>query len=77
LILYTLSPEGVSEFMDLKLCKKRCIEELALKSALKLGASAKILIATLLIYLSLMNFDKEDDTKCNRAAKIKLSINRN
>ena len=57
LILYTLSPEGVSEFMDLKLCKKRCKEETSLKNALKLGASAKILMATLLIYLSLMSFD--------------------
>lgn len=77
LILYTLSPSGVSEFMDLKLCKKKCIEESSLKNALKLGASAKILMATLLIYLSVMNFDEEDEAKCNRDAKIKLSINRN
>ena len=27
LVLYTLSPEGISEFMDLKLCKERCQEE--------------------------------------------------
>jgi len=57
LILYTLSPEGVSEFMDLKLCKTRCIEESLLKNALKLGASAKIVIATLIIYLSVLGFD--------------------
>ena len=72
LILYTLSPEGVSEFMDVKLCKTRCIEEQLLKNANSLGASTKILMATLLMYASMLSLDEE--TNCER--KMKANINR-
>lgn len=73
LILYTLTPGGVSEFMDVKLCKERCIEETNLKNANLLGPSTKLLMATLLIYLSMLSLDEE--TKCE--AKIKHEIKRN
>lgn len=57
LVLYTLSPGGTSEFMNVKLCKTRCEDYKYLKilSALAgISSSHKILLATVLIYLSLL-----------------------
>jgi hypothetical protein len=58
LVLYTLTPGGKSEFMNVKLCREnKCAdhEYLKIKSALAgISSSHKVLLATLLIYLSLL-----------------------
>ena len=57
LVLYTLSPGGKSEFMNVKLCKSKCEDHKYLKilSALSgISSSHKILLATVLIYLSML-----------------------
>lgn len=58
LVLYTLTPGGKSEFMDVKLCNRdKCADHTYLKilSALAgISSSHKILLATVLIYLSML-----------------------
>ena len=66
LVLYTLTPGGTSEFMDVKLCtKEKCEDHKYLKilSALAgISSSSKILLATILIYLSMLQLDSTDKT---------------
>ena len=61
LVLYTLSPTGVSEFADVRLCgKDKCqgYDSLAFESALQgISNSTKIMLATILLYLSMAEFD--------------------
>lgn len=58
LVLYTLTPGGNSEFMDVKLCdKKKCADHKYLKILAALGGISspqKILLATILIYFSML-----------------------
>ena len=57
LVLYTLTPGGKSEFMDVKLCKKGCKGHDFLNNNGALGgisSSTKIMIGTILIYLSMI-----------------------
>lgn len=57
LVLYTLSPGGKSEFSNVKLCKEKCedFKYLKILSALAgISSSHKILLATVLIYLSML-----------------------
>ena len=61
LVLYTLSPGGVSEFADVKLCgKAKCLgyDKLENSATDKMRSScSKMLLGTLIIYLSLVNSD--------------------
>ena len=66
LVLYTLSPGGKSEFMDVKLCKEKCIgyDTLINEAALNgISSSSKLLVATLLIYLSIFQEDSTEENK--------------
>lgn len=57
LVLYTLTPGGTSEFMDVKLCAKKCADHDFLKFDGALGgisSAQKILLATVLIYFSML-----------------------
>ena len=64
LVLYTLSPGGTSEFAEVKLCgKSKCLgfntpENRGAKSIS--GSCSKLMIATLIIYCSLINIDSLD-----------------
>ena len=58
LVVYTLTNGATSEFMDIKLCKDRCVEQTSLNSAIALETSAKILVAAMLICMLLI--DEED-----------------
>lgn len=66
LVLYTLSPGGKSEFMDVKLCKDKCVgyDTLINESALiGINSGTKLLVATLLVYLSILDFDSTEQNK--------------
>ena len=58
LVLYTLTPGGNSEFMDVKLCaKSKCADHNFLKTLGAMGgisSAQKILLATVLIYFSML-----------------------
>ena len=64
LVLYTLSPGGVSEYADVKLCgKDKCLgyDNLDNSGVINIHNSCtKMLIATLIIYVSLLNIDSLD-----------------
>ena len=64
LVLYTLSPDATSEFMDVKLCKVRCIENKTMKHATMLSTSAKIIVLGMLIYTITM--EDEDSPQRNK-----------
>ena len=61
LVLYTLSSGGASEFADVKLCgKDKCngYSNLVFEGALSgISSSSKVILATLLIYLSMAELD--------------------
>lgn len=66
MVLYTLSPGGKSEFMDVKLCLDKCIgyDTLIDEAALNgISSSSKLLVATLLIYLSMLQEDSTEENK--------------
>jgi len=66
MVLYTLSPGGKSEFMDVKLCKDKCIGYDTLvndKALIGINNASKLLVATLLIYLSILDFDEGKENK--------------
>jgi hypothetical protein len=71
LVLYTLTPGGKSEFMDVKLCnQKKCADHDYLKIlAAHAGVSSpqKILLATFLIYLSMLQLESTDDKISSRS----------
>jgi len=76
LVLYTLTPGGKSEFMNVKLCKEdKCADHEYLKilSALAgISSSQKVLIATILIYLSLLQLDSTDENKSTKTPEPKV-----
>ena len=64
LVLYTLTPGGVSEFADVKLCGKgKCLgyDTLENGAAMRLRSGRlQVLVATIIIYISLFNIDSLD-----------------
>lgn len=63
LVLYTLSAGGKSEFSSVKLCEEKCSDFdylLELNALLGISDSSKILIATLIIYISMLQMDSTD-----------------
>ena len=63
-MLYTLSPGGQSEFANVKLCNdKKCKDAdkyLTLSALSGISNSSKILLATIVIYLSMLELDSID-----------------
>ena len=70
LTLYTLTPGGVSEFADVKLCgKEKCRGYENLENGGRMAfenSRFNILIATIIIYASMLNLDAIEDTLLER-----------
>ena len=58
LVLYTLSPGGVSEFADIRLCaKEKCAGYDKLENGAARTSCSKMLLLTLIIYMSMLQLD--------------------